>query len=320
MLTRVDAPSRRRFAGLAVVALLASAGLTAVGLATAGPAAAQSGGGCGGVTQPVCDGWVEEPGNPGGPGDDGGGGGPGPGNGGGGSAAPCYRNGVELPCYDEIVGWFNREDGCYYKVAAPQPEPGREGQTAYHTSCIAGQSSSDPTWLADPPPGFEEPPPNPEELRQYAYAQIEFDAPVIHTAPGSGKAGLVGLPVWIWSQPNRSVWGPLEGRESDRDVSVRVEAKVAGIEITMGNGDTVTCAPDDVFTAFDPDVHDPWEPDCGYVQGYPAPDSYQVVASVRWDVSWYINDEFQDIFDSVTTTNSDNPAIVEIDELQVVRE
>ena len=317
MLTRVDAPGRRRLAGLAVVALLASAGLTAVGLATAGPAAAQSGGGCP-VTQPVCDGWSELPGNPGGPGDDGGGG-PGPGNGGGGSAGPCYRNGIELPCYDDILGWFNREDGCYYKAFEPQPQPGREGQTAYQRSCADGPPSERPVWRDDPPPGYEAPP-DPEELRQRAYALIRFTDPVIQTAPGPGKAGLVGLPVWIWSQPNDAVWGPLDEDEADRDVSVVVEAVVAEIEFTMGNGATFTCAREDMFTAYDPAVHDPWNPDCGYEPGYSAPGSYEVIATVQWDVSWTINGVPQGSFDSRTTTNSDDPAIVEIDELQVVRE
>lgn len=312
MLTRVDATLSRRFAGLAVAAVL----VAVTGLAVASPAAAQTGGGCGGVTQPECEGWSGGPGGPGGPGNGGGNNGPGPGNGGG-SAGPCYRNGVELPCYDDILGWFNRQDGCYYKAFEPQPSGGPEGRTAYQRSCVSGQSSLDPVWLDDPPPGYEAPP-DPEEVRRWAYAKIRFEKPVIHTAPEAGKAGLVGLPVWLWSQRSGTFWGPLRGEAADRDVSVRVEAKVDSVLFSMGNGATVSCAPDDIFTAYDPNVHNPWNPDCGYVPGYPAAGSYEVVATVQWNVSWYINGEFQDIFDTVTV--STEPAAIEIDELQVVRE
>ncbi|MDG4774159.1 hypothetical protein [Solwaraspora sp. WMMD792] len=310
MLTGVAAASRRMFVGLAAVALLAAAGLAA-----AGPAAAQSsGGGCGGVTQAECEGWVEQPG---GPGHDGGGGNNGGGNNGGdGGAGPCYRDGVELPCYDDIVGWFNREDECYYMRAEPQPPGGEPGQVAYNVSCVAGQVSEIVRWLDDPPSGYEAPP-DPYELRRRAYARIQFEKPVIHTAPDPDKPGLVGLPVWVWSEESNAVWGPLDEDEADRDVSVRVLAEVDEITFNMGNGDSFSCERDEVFDAYDPAVDNPWNPGCGYDNGYSTPGSYRITATVSWDVTWFINDVEQDIFASPQI--SSDPIEIEIDELQVVR-
>ncbi|WFE22878.1 hypothetical protein O7621_05960 [Solwaraspora sp. WMMD937] len=310
MLTGAAATNRPRFAGLVLIALLTAAGLTA-----AGPAAAQSSGGGCAVTQPECDGWVEGPGNPGGPGHDGGGG-PGDGGGGDGGAEPCYRDGVELPCYDEILGWFNRDDGCYYMRAEPQPPDGEPGQTAYQRSCAAGVVNRITVWLTDPPPGYEAPP-DPYELRRRAYARIQFVPPVIHTAPDPDKPGLVGLPVWVWSEESDAVWGPLDEDEADRDVSVRVVAEVDEITFNMGNGDSFSCERAEVFDAYDPAADNPWNPGCGYDNGYPTPGNYRITATVSWDVTWFINGVEQDIFASPQV--SSDPIEIEIDELQVVR-
>ncbi|MDG4763195.1 hypothetical protein O7632_03590 [Solwaraspora sp. WMMD406] len=315
MLTRVGAAGRR-FAGLVAAATLAATALTVVGLATGGPAAAQSSGGDCTPSQPGCDAWVEDPGNPGGPGNDGGGG---PGNGGGnGGASSCYHNGELVPCYDEILGWFNRDDGCYYRVAEPQPPatPESEGRTAYTATCNAGQASSITVWRDDPPPGFDDPP-DPDELRRRAYARINFTKPVIRTAPSPGTTGLVGLPIWLWSQRSETAWGPQDESESDRGLTVRVVGKVTEVRFDMGNGDTVTCERGDAFTPYDRTVHGASLPDCGYRPGYDAPGTYEITATTYWEVHWELNGEFQEVFDTQTLTST---ATVEIEELQVVRE
>lgn len=320
MLTAADPKQPGRLAGRAVGTLLtAVAGVAALAgaavLVAAAPAAAQSGGQCT-ITQAHCDGWSEGPGTPGGPGDDGGG--DSGGGDGGGGAGPCYRNGVELPCYDNIVGWFNREDECYYKAAEPQPPGGREGWTAYQISCVAGQVSLDPEWLENPPPGYEAPP-DPAELRRRAYARIDFDRPALHTAPDPDQApGLVGLPVWVWSERTEASWGPLEESERDRDVSVVVRAAVSGVTIDMGNGDSIECAPGDLFDAYQPGVDDPLDPSCGYLPGYRTPGQYGVTATVTWNVTWTINGEPQGTFDTLDFESDE--VTLEIDELQVVRE
>ncbi|MFY1697196.1 hypothetical protein [Solwaraspora sp. WMMA2101] len=319
MLTAADPKQPGRLAGRAVGTLLtAVAGVAVLAgaavLVAAAPVAAQSGSQCT-ITQAHCDGWSEGPGTPGGPGDDGGGD---SGGGDGGGAGPCYRDGVELPCYDDIVGWFNREDECYYKAAEPQPPGGREGWTAYQISCVAGQVSLEPEWLENPPPGYEAPP-DPAELRRRAYARIDFERPALHTAPDPDQApGLVGLPVWVWSERTEAAWGPLDESERDRDVSVVVRAEVSGVTIDMGNGDSVECAPGDLFDAYQPGVDDPLDPSCGYLPGYRAPGQYAVTATVTWNVTWTINGEPQGTF--ATLDFESVPVTIEIDELQVVRE
>ncbi|MFY1635478.1 hypothetical protein ACN27F_19760 [Solwaraspora sp. WMMB335] len=312
MLTRVHGRRRRTVTALAITVLLATAGL-----ALTSPSAAiaaddgDSGGGCS-PTQPGCDAWVEDPGTPGGPG---GGNGPGTGNPGGGFT-PCMRNGEELDCYDDILGWFNRDDGCYYRVAEPQPPGGADGQTAYLRSCVAGQSGEEPVWLDDPPPGYEAPP-DPDELRRRAYAAITFAKPAIRTAPGPGDPGLVGVPIWLWSEHTQASWGELDAERSDRGLTVRVAGKVTRVTYRMGNGDSVTCSRANAFTRYNPQTSNVWNPPCGYDEGYSAPGTYSITATAYWEVYWEINGVFQEVFDTVEVSNT---ATIEVDELQVVRE
>ena len=33
----------------------------------------------------------------------------------------CAWKGHEYPCNDKAFGWFDNQDGCYYKLISPQP-------------------------------------------------------------------------------------------------------------------------------------------------------------------------------------------------------
>ncbi|KKK07024.1 hypothetical protein [Micromonospora sp. HK10] len=301
--TRAGTPRRRLLAG-GLAVLLALAGSPA--------RAADPGGECP-PGQNDCNVWDDDPGVPGKPGGggdpDGGGSGSGSGSGG-----KCQWNGRVVPCYDEYLGWFNNGDGCYYKLASPQP-PAPEGSTWYVRTCNGGTAGDQVNVLLDtPPPGFGTPP-DPEELARRALASISLLPPRIAVAPRRSKGpGLVGLPVWMWASPGPSYFGPLTASASDRGLTVEITARVTRIVWSMGDGTEVTCTgPGTPYTASGPRAGQP-SPDCGYDRGYDRADTYRVGATTFWTVHWSGGNDSGDIAQNRVS----GTIPVQINELQVV--
>ncbi|GHJ50792.1 hypothetical protein Nm8I071_00990 [Nonomuraea sp. TT08I-71] len=296
-------------AGLAL--LLALTGAPAL-LATGASARAGNPGGECPPGQNDCNVWDDEPGTPGGPG---GGGDPGGGGGdGGGAAAKCQWNGRVIPCYDDLLGWFNNGDGCYYKLAEPQPTA-PEGQQWYVRTCNGGDLGEQSVVLRDgPPPGYGAPP-DPEELARRALASISLLPPRVAVAPRRSKGpGLVGLPVWMWASGGASYFGPLRASASDRGLTVEITARVTRVVWTMGDGTRVTCTgPGTPYTADGPRAGRT-SPDCGYDRGYARAGTYQVSATTFWTVEWSGGGESGEIAQSRTS----GTVPVQINELQVV--
>nr|WP_245675703.1 hypothetical protein [Micromonospora halophytica] len=259
-----------------------------------------------------CTIWDDDPGTPG---DPGGGGNDGGSSGGGGTAPKCQWNGKPLPCYNEFLGWFNNGDGCYYKLAEPQPAA-PAGQQWYVQTCNGGDLGTQTVVLRDgPPPGFGSPP-DPEELARRALARISLLPPRIAMAPRrSTGPGLVGLPVWMWASGGRNYFGPtITAAEEDRGLRVELTARFDRIVWNMGNGVKVTCS--DEGTAYD--AKGPragkTSPDCGYDSGYPKAGTYRVSATTYWTVTWRGGGESG----VIPQTRTSGTIPIEIDELQVV--
>ncbi|RZU72689.1 hypothetical protein EV384_1068 [Micromonospora kangleipakensis] len=297
--------------------LLAAAGLTLLLALTGAPASAAGPGDPGAECPPGqtdCNVWDDDPGVPGGPGGPGGGGDTG--GGGSGGTAKCRWNGRVIPCYDDILGWFNTGDGCYYKVAEPQP-PAPDGKQWYVQTCNGGDLGAQTVVLRDgPPPGYGAPP-DPEELARRALASISLLPPRIAVAPRRSKGpGLVGLPVWMWAGGGASYFGPLSASASDRGLTVRLTARVDRIVWNMGDGTRVTCTrPGTPYQADGPRAG-LTSPDCGYDQGYRRADTYQVSATTYWTVHWEAGDG--DPSGDIPQQRNSGTVPVEIDELQVV--
>ncbi|MFR9777222.1 hypothetical protein ACL02O_14330 [Micromonospora sp. MS34] len=290
--------------------LLLAAGLALLLPLTGAPAHAAGPGGDCPPGQNDCNVWDDEPGLPGGPG----GGDTGGGNPGGGGAAKCQWNGRVIPCYDDLLGWFDNGDGCYYKLAEPQPEA-PDGKQWYVRTCNGGDLGDQTVVLLDaPPPGYGDPP-DLEELARRALASISLLPPRIAVAPRrSNGPGLVGLPVWMWASSGPSYFGPLTASASDRGLTVRITARVQRIVWTMGDGAKVTCTgPGTPYDADGPRAGRP-SPDCGYDQGYARAGAYQVSATTHWTVHWSGGGESGDIAQSRVS----GTVPVEINELQVV--
>ncbi|MBE1485826.1 hypothetical protein [Plantactinospora soyae] len=261
-----------------------------------------------------CDVWEHLPGEPGD--DDSGGSDDGDGGGSGGGDRVCKKDdGTVVPCYDELRGWFNSADDCYYKRMEPQSPETPAGMTSYLKTC-GGPATAEPVFLADPPAGFE--PPDPREMALDLLAGLDLAAPQIRTAP-SGTAGLVGVPVWLY---DASSWARVGADASAGGVTVEIEAIPTKVVWDMGNGDPpVTCTSAGI--PFKAGQHDPRRPPAGACtyDGYPRSSQglrdgkYQITATKHWTVPWSSStgDDEPPLAAQLTTEGS-----IQIDELQVV--
>ncbi|MCW3839447.1 hypothetical protein ONA70_04965 [Micromonospora yasonensis] len=257
-----------------------------------------------------CNVWDDDPGVPGGPG----GGSTGGGGSGDGATPKCQWDGRVIPCYDNLLGWFNNSDGCYYKLEEPQPEA-PDGKQWYLRTCNGGDLGDQSEVLLDaPPPGYGAPP-DPEELARRALASISLLPPRIAVAPRRSKGpGLVGLPVWMWASSGPGYFGPLTASASDRGLTVEITAQVDRIVWTMGDGQKVTCTGPGTPYAADGPLAGLTSPDCGYDPGYARAGTYRVSATTFWTVHWSGGGESGDIAQSRVS----GTVPVQINELQVV--
>ncbi|WP_373307396.1 hypothetical protein [Micromonospora lutea] len=265
--------------------------------------------------QPNCNVWDDDPGTPGGGGNGGDNGGGN--NGGGGGSGVCQWEGRTIPCYDDLLGWFNSGDGCYYKLAESPPTEPPEGQQWYLKSCNGGALGQGTLELLDtPPPGFGAPP-DPEELARRAFASITLLAPRAAVAPRKSVGpGLVGLPVWMWAERGANQFGPLSAEATDRGLTVTIQAEVDRVVWDMDNGDEVICTgPGTPYDRRGSHAGQP-SPDCGYDSGYTRADTYTVRATTHWSVTWTSNGGDSGSIGGVTRTTG--PVEIEINELQVV--
>lgn len=238
-------------------------------------------------------------------------------SGGGQGSKVCRRGEEVVKCYDELIGWFNSDDGCYYKVAEPQPAGGQPGQIAYDMRC---QSATEVRWFAAPPAGFEERA-SPAELAWDAFvkARVRMKPPVVKLAPDPSGAGLVGLPVWMWTSAGADTWGPISDFAEQAGLRVDITARVTGITWDMGDGSAPIRCPTP-GTPYDDSYGAAPSPDCGYA-GYQRPSRdarngrYQVTATTSWQVTWSGGGQRDEL---PVQTRTSAPAAIRIDELQVV--
>ncbi len=262
-------PIGRRFSkrakGLAVTVLvLASA--TAAGYAFADPVK---------ICNPrtgICVGDVETPGTD-----------PGGGNGGGG----------DYTCVPDL-GCHSGDNPCYYKWAQPQPDPsdprwaGHTGGGFYVKTCVyvgddymAGLSEL--VWFDNPPSG-----PSPAVLAARAVSQMQLRGPAIGSAPSSTGSGLVGLPVWLWTEAGPQHWGPISMTASVPGLSITATAQASKIDWDMGDGNTVTCT--NPGTPYEARFGNSASSSCGYrytrsSRNQPA-GRYTITGTTTWHVEW----------------------------------
>lgn len=208
----------------------------------------------------------------------------------GGSAKPSDGAGR-----DEPVGFMP----CEIRKLDPQPgassdlweghKPG-DGAIYVNTCASSGMGEgNDGTvglafWAADqPPPGVP-----PEVLAQRAVDQMLLKAPAIGITPKPGGKGVVGMPVYLWTEKSPETYGPNTASASAGGITVTATAKVSRIVWQMGDGKTVTCTT--AGTPYKAAYGKKPSPDCGH--RYEAPSSttdtgtYHVAATSTWTIGW----------------------------------
>lgn len=218
-----------------------------------------------------------------------GGGAPGP--------ASCMEGGREVPCSHSIFGQWSNALQCYVSRSVPQPpatDPvwgGRYPAGAIY-DCVRlnpGETSiGDRTRLWSPGP--PEAGLSPEVAAQLVVAQMDLKAADIGIVPedAPGRIGAVGAPVYMWTTPGPTTFGPQVLTASAGGVTITATAKVDRIVWSMGDGTSVTCrTPGTVYQdrfGFNP------SPDCGHrytrtSAGKPG-NAYPVTATSFWVVKW----------------------------------
>ena len=167
-------------------------------------------------------------------------------------------------------------DGAVYLAVCPRPDGYGSG---YRTSLVFVASGT------DPPSG---PPIDPLVLAEQAISSMELGAPRIRTAPPPGSSsGLVGLPVWMWTERAADTVGPVRETASAGDVTIAAVAQLSRIVWDMGDGATVICGPGTPHTSGAQGE----SPDCGHV--YAEASSRHVTGGGPWPITatstWTIN-------------------------------
>ena len=209
-------------------------------------------------------------------------------------------NGAAVPCYQDNLGWYESSSGCYLKLMDPQPPPGSplweghtpgDGGALYIANCGAadggslGSTATGIAWRRGPPAAVIDP----EVLAQRAIAAMQLQPPLLRTAPPQASAsGLVGLPMWMWTDRAENVSGPITRSATEGPVAVEATGVVSRIAWDMGDGTTVTCG---LGTPHSPGADGP-SPDCGHTYDrasanhVPGGGPWPITATTTWTVTW----------------------------------
>jgi hypothetical protein len=234
---------------------------------------------------------------------------------------------IRVPCVDPVLGWFTTaHGGCYINPATPQPpagDPAWEGHdptdgVVYTAFCFALDGVDGMPYLELPTTMFL---PAGEgvvgDLIERAIALLPLRGPDIHLAPEPDGAGLVGLPVWMWTPATEQTWGPASASLTSLGITVSVTANAEQVRWDMGDGNQVLC--DHPGTPYQAQYGAEPSPTCGHVYAEPSRDQpdgrYPVTATTQWRIDWRIQGT---AINGTAPTTRDSSASVRIHELQVV--
>ncbi|MGW7196195.1 ATP-binding protein [Streptomyces chryseus] len=199
-------------------------------------------------------------------------------------------------CYIPGVGTWSESHGCYIRLLEPQPpksDPIWDGHTTgaiYAWACMS-QINARPAptdgfarWSETNPLGGEQGP-SAAELAQQALSMMRLDSAKVGSAPPAGAKGLVGMPVWLWTERTATTWGPQSTTASAGGLSVTATARVKDITWSMGDGSTLTCSKPG--TPYKRAYGKKDSPDCGHrYTKVPVGGSYKITATSTWVIEW----------------------------------
>ncbi len=215
---------------------------------------------------------------------------------GGGTAPKCTRYpDIAAPCSNPALGFWSNSLEVYCKVAAPQPpttDPVWKGHTVAEGAiydCASPFGGNFPTgqlWLPQAPGNTV----SPQEAAQAVVRRMDLRAADIGIVPEDkpGRIGAVGAPVYMWTTPGPTTFGPQVLTGSAGGVTITATAKVDRIVWSMGDGGTVNCRTPG--TVYQDSYGLNMSPDCGYrykrtSAGKPG-NAYPIAALSYWVVNW----------------------------------
>ncbi|MDQ0847645.1 putative membrane protein [Streptomyces sp. V1I6] len=181
---------------------------------------------------------------------------------------------------------------CEYELADPQPPSGSElweghdpseGGAVYLRTC-----GSLTTFVYGGPGGPPAVAVDPAVLAQQALDKMLLRGPEIGITPKPGGKGVVGMPVYLWTEKGPETYGPNVASASAGGITVTATAKVSRIVWNMGDGKTITCTT--AGTPYKAAYGKKPSPDCGH--RYSAPSSttgsgkFHVTATSTWTIDW----------------------------------
>ncbi|MEU9485934.1 ATP/GTP-binding protein [Streptomyces decoyicus] len=183
---------------------------------------------------------------------------------------------------------------CTSRKLNPQPpaenlawEGHKPGDGALYTRICSGQGAvqSGVFWAKAAPPARAV---DPAVLAQEAVDKMKLTGPDIGIVPKPGGKGLVGLPVWMWTDKTAEAYGPNKASATAGAVTVTATAKVSQIVWDMGDGHKVTCTT--AGTPYKSSYGKKSSPDCGYRYSRSSKDQeghkYPVTATSTWAIDW----------------------------------
>ncbi len=241
------------------------------------------------------------------------------GNGSTGGSSICKYDGKEIPCTGPGGSVWSSKYACWIGERGPDDTVPPEGQTKedgwWHVCYFPPPGSSwEYMWIESGEVGI-----NPVVLAERAIASMDLDPIKIGIVPESGanRAGLVGLPVWMWvDSPTEDTFGPITRSASEGSVSVSATASVSNVVWDMGDGTKVTCT--GKGTPYADHYGKQPSPTCGHryaKMSSAQPDgAYQVTATSHWVVEWTGGGQSGTIEFDLTT----DPLPIRIGEAQVL--
>jgi hypothetical protein len=213
----------------------------------------------------------------------------------GGTAPSCLRFGTPVPCTNPDFGYWSNALECYLQRSNPQP-PAGDPLWEGHYPAGAVYDCVDPVtgpytgggqfWLAGPPTGVI----TPGEAARSVVSRMTLRAAQIGIVPEDkpGRIGAVGAPVYMWTTPGPTTFGPQVLTATVGGVTITAVAKVDRIVWDMGDGTLVTCrTPGTVYRnsyGFNP------SPDCGHRYTHTSArfpgGAYPITATSYWVVDW----------------------------------
>lgn len=237
----------------------------------------------------------------------------------------CHtESGQEVPCSDPVMGWWSSSYDCYVTLQDPQPPEGDEAWegndpddgSVYLFHCLQPDGSWRPeTHFLTEAPAL----PSPTVLAQQAVGGLALSGARVGIAPSPDGVGLVGVPVWLWTDGDQATVGPIRNTVSVPGLAVTAEANATRIEWNMGDGNVVVC--DGPGRPYHPS-YGAEEPDCGHTYSRPSstqPDGrYTVVATTTWHIEWWVEPRGSGLEDEEFQFRDSEPVSIQINELQVV--